>query len=130
MVVRLAGRELSWASVGDSLLLVASRGELLLVNGPAPGGPSFLGRAPLAAFGDALEVDAGTLVLEPDAVVLLATDGLEWDASGLTPAEIARILTGPGTPHARVERLLVAADGPAGGRDNLGVVLLAPQWQP
>jgi serine/threonine protein phosphatase PrpC len=61
-------------------------------------------------------------------MVLLATDGLEEDVSGLTLEQAAAILrtgtTAEERARALVERVRSAAAG--GGRDNIGLVVLCP----
>ena len=56
----------------------------------------------------------------------LATDGLEPVASGLDLPQVAAQLRGEDPLEVRLERLLLAANGPEGGRDNLALVAIEP----
>ncbi|MCO5166796.1 MAG: SpoIIE family protein phosphatase [Planctomycetes bacterium] len=118
LVVHVQGRALAWANVGDSLLLVVGREAAALKNQPTP---VFMGGRPLATL--PVPVEVGTATLAPGDVVLLATDGLEWQASGLDPEQVAVALRRDGPLLARVDGLLDHVN--RRGRDNLGVVAVA-----
>lgn len=127
LLVHLAGRALTWVSVGDSLLFLLSPRACSLRNPPSGQFPlPFLGAMPMARLPGHLRPDAGTLTLKPGEVVLLASDGLEVSTSALEPSDVVQILCAQEPLQARVERLLARADEPArgGGADNLGVVAI------
>lgn len=119
LLVHVHERRLSWASVGDSLLLVVGRAGGGVKNHPAP---HFMGGRPLATLPPGV-VEVGSAALAPGDVVLLASDGLEWQASGLDPEDVADALRREGTLQAKVEGLLKHAS--TKGRDNLGVVAIS-----
>jgi serine/threonine protein phosphatase PrpC len=116
-------------SIGDSVLvLVAPDGGCERFVGvpfryPLP----FLGTCPLATIPRSVPPEAHTLRLPPGHLALLATDGIEPEASGgLDDAGLSAILRGEGDLCQRLERLLARADDPGqgGGADNLGLVAL------
>lgn len=119
----LSGTDLAYVSVGDSFLFVIDpdAGTCLERNAR---GPAFLGARPLAEFGPN-PIDGGTLRLTPGQLVLLATDGIEPPTSGLMPSQVGELLSDGAPLDEALRRLLdVACEGEAGGRDNLGLVLL------
>lgn len=119
LLVHVQGRALAWANVGDSLLLVVGRAGAAIKNHPAP---QFMGGRPLATL-PAGAVGSGAATLAPGDVVLLASDGLEWQASGLDPEQVAEGLRAEGSLQARLDALLQHAS--ARGRDNLGLVAVS-----
>lgn len=119
LLVHVHERRLSWVNVGDSLLLVVGRSAAAVKNRPAP---VFLGGRPLATLTPSA-VDAGSAALAPGDVVLLATDGLEWQVSGLDPEDVALALRREGPLLSRVEALI--AHAAAKGQDNLGLVAIS-----
>lgn len=128
LLVHLCGTHLSFASVGDSLLIVVGRDgngtpRVALRNQLSP---FFLGVQPLATLPGS-PIDSGTLALESGDVVLLASDGLEPEASRLEPHEVAAELTAAGPLEDRVRRIMELANDPArrAGRDNLALVALS-----
>jgi serine/threonine protein phosphatase PrpC len=125
LIAAVRGRRVVWASVADSQLYrVSPRGaerlnrDLTLFAGADLEAEAGLGRQ---------VVEAGELELPPGEAILLASDGLDWEMSGLMAADVGRLVGGPGTPEQRVLRLATAASrAPAGGRDNLALILVAP----
>ncbi len=118
LVAHLAGRRLTWAGVGDSLLLAVSPAGARQLNRTAG---LFLGLNPLAAH--PAPPDAGAADLAPGEVALLATDGLEPEASGgLDGPALAGLLLGRRPLAAGVDALLEHQS--IAGTDNLGVVAL------
>ncbi|MGE0713642.1 MAG: PP2C family serine/threonine-protein phosphatase [Planctomycetota bacterium] len=115
---------LAWLSVGDSLLVHLPReGSPRLLN---ERNSAFLGNQPLAELPPGLGWSAGKLSLEPGDLVLLASDGLEPDVSGLSLPEVVPFLRGPGALAARLEALVERASDPlqGGGRDNLALIAI------
>lgn len=118
LVVHVNDRTLSFANVGDSLLLVVGRAAAAIKNFPTP---VFMGGRPLATL--PIPVAVGTVALAQGDVVLLASDGLDAEASSLEPEQVAAALRKDEPLQARVDGLLKHVS--AGGRDNLGVVAIA-----
>lgn len=123
LLAHLAGRTLSFVSVGDSFLLVLdpARGTCALKNELAG---IFLGQHPLSARPGS-PIDGGTLELAPGQLVLLASDGLEQSMCDLAPERCLELLAGEAPLEERLARLLDAAAAPPAGRDNLALVALA-----
>jgi serine/threonine protein phosphatase PrpC len=123
LLVHLRGLDLHWLSVGDSLLLHLSRSGIRQLNRPFP---AFLGPAGLP-LRQGVTMDAGSARLEEGDLLLLATDGLEPQTSGLEPAHVLGFLREPGSLTDRVEQLLLRASSVerGGGRDNLALVAIA-----
>lgn len=119
LLVHVHERTLSWANVGDSLLLVVGRAGAAIKNRPAG---HFVGGRPIATLPPGA-VEVGSATLSPGDVVLLASDGLEWQASGLDPEDVAAALRREGDLLSRVEALLAHAS--TKGKDNLGLVAIA-----
>lgn len=111
----------TWLSVGDSLLFVAEGGVAARRNQVSG---VFMGGAPLARLG--MPALAGSCNLRAGQVVLLATDGLEPNASALSDEQVGALLSGDGDIEARLQALVDRASDPArgGGRDNLGLVAI------
>lgn len=124
LLVHLSPERVCWVNVGDSLLwALGSHAEPRLLNRRDG---FFCGNAPLAQTS---AWSSGERALAPGESLLLASDGLEPEASGLEPAQAAALLRGhaPGSP-AGLAALADAACDPrrGGGRDNLALVWLAP----
>jgi len=118
-------RDLHWISAGDSVLLRLPAGggcELLNVLTPF-----FLGNAPLAESPAGVAWTQGKAKLGQGDLLLLASDGLEENVSGLDLAGVEALLRGEGSLAERVDALVERATDPAqgGGRDNLALVLSA-----
>lgn len=130
LAATLDGTALTWAAVGDSVLFVLAPGAELTRVVPSLG--IYLGdRWNLSAMRDAGErflegvLHAGTRTLAPGTVVMLATDGIEEDCSGLSDARIAEVLREDRPLAPRIETLLgLGGRLPRGGRDNLTVVAM------
>lgn len=129
LAATITGSTLTWASVGDSLLFVKTPEGV--IDRVVEGQGIFLGgRFDLGAMRDAgnawLEgvLHAGTIELPVGSVVMLASDGIEEDCSGLTDAMISNILSESRPLLPRVETLLARGGRlPTGGRDNLTLVV-------
>lgn len=119
LLVHVHERRLSWANVGDSLLLVVGPAGAGIKNRPAP---HFVGGRPVATLPPGA-VEVGSATLSAGDVVLLASDGLEWQVSGLEPGDVADALRRQDPLLSRVEALLAHASKE--GRDNLGVVAIS-----
>ena len=89
--------------------------------------PFFLGNAPLAESPAGMAWTQGKATLAEGDLLLLASDGLEENVSGLDLAGVEALVRGEGSLAKRVEALVERATDPAqgGGRDNLAVVLSA-----
>lgn len=125
VLAHLDGRSLHWISAGDSVLLRLPQGggcQLLNVLTPF-----FLGNAPLAESPAGMAWTQGKTTLAEGDLLLLASDGLEENVSGLDLAGVEALVRAPGSLAERVEALVERATDPAqgGGRDNLAVVLSA-----
>ncbi len=122
LLVHVAGNILSYLSVGDSLLAVGTAPALSIRNRPQG---YFLGQFPVSQVASAVEL--GQFKLQPGELVLLATDGLEPEASGLQIEDVGALLATEGSLEERLQRLMQRASDPqqGGGRDNLALVLLA-----
>lgn len=118
LLAHVKDRALSYANVGDSLLLVIGRAAAAIKNFPTP---VFMGGRPLATL--PIPVGVGTVALNQGDVVLLASDGLDESVSGLEPEQVALALRSGEPLQARVDGLLKHVS--ASGRDNLGVVAIA-----
>jgi len=129
LAVAVRGDRLFWASAGDSILLVLRADGTVLA--PVPPSRSFLGATsrPGAVTRElaADMVSSGVLTLFRDDLVLIASDGIEPDASGISRVELACMLRDSAPLCARVERLIERGGSwfAGGGGDNLSVVVLA-----
>jgi serine/threonine protein phosphatase PrpC len=65
-------------------------------------------------------IESIRISFEPDSALLLCSDGL---SDQVTSAEILRIISQDGNPHAAVRQLIDAANN-AGGKDNVSVALV------
>lgn len=120
LAVRLSGRSVEWVAIGDSQLIsVASDGTATLLSTSTGG---YVGQYGLAA---SLPTEPVRLPLEEGARLLLATDGIEPESSGMTLADVGRALVAE-PPERAVHALLRRAGShlQGGGGDNLGVALL------
>lgn len=118
LLAHVQDRTLSFANVGDSLLLVIGRAAAAIKNFPTP---VFMGGRPLATL--PIPVGVGTVALTEGDVVLLASDGLDASASLLEPEQVAAAMRRDEPLQARVDGLLKHVS--ASGRDNLGVVAIS-----
>ncbi|MFK7989947.1 MAG: PP2C family serine/threonine-protein phosphatase [Sandaracinaceae bacterium] len=122
LVARVTEHQVAWVSVGDSFLFVlGADGSVTTLSTTSA---SYVGQHGLAA---ALPADIGTHTLRDGDWLLLATDGIEPESSGLDLEEVARVLRSE-APEASVTALLKRAGTfhTGGGGDNLGVALLVP----
>ncbi|MBI5513033.1 MAG: protein phosphatase 2C domain-containing protein [Deltaproteobacteria bacterium] len=121
----VAGSTLHWASVGDSLLVLLRGGSparrVATETSHFAGGATSL-HAARQYLRDAMIVDAGALPLQHNDLVLLASDGLESDVSGLDIDAAGALLLGEDALLTGVQKLFEIATLPPGGRDNLTVV--------
>jgi serine/threonine protein phosphatase PrpC len=118
LLVHVAGREVAWANVGDSLLYAFGASGLRELNDPQL---RFVGGRPIATMKQPPSGGAATLAAGD--VLLLASDGILPEASMMTPEELTGLLRADEPLTARVERLLRLQN--ERGRDNLGVVAIA-----
>ncbi len=127
----VTGDTLAWAGVGDSYLFRRTAAERQL-HRLGRRGMVFLGSMftrhaftrgdiPLDAV-----LDAGAIPVVPGDLVLLATDGIEREASGLTREGIEALLNEPLTLEHRIVAIMTEAGRAewGGGRDNLSVVAI------
>ena len=127
LMVHLLGRQASYLSLGDSILLQISGDRCQMRNPPSGRFPlPFLGTHPLEKLPSRIHPDGGTLELRPGEILLLATDGLEEGTATVDPSQLPGLFRGTAPIEEQVQLLLERADDPArgGGRDNLGVVAL------
>lgn len=125
LLVHLAGRVVSFVSVGDSYLFAVGLDGCRPMNPPSGRYPlPFLGGVPTTALPEGAQPDCGAFTLRPGQALLLASDGIEPDFSGLGPQDVVRHLYGDGPLRDRLEGLQAAADDPerGGGKDNLALV--------
>jgi serine/threonine protein phosphatase PrpC len=122
LAVHLAGRTLSYLNVGDSLLFVVGARGWRLLNRRAP---HFVGQRLLLEAPASVE-ECATVEITAGDVVLLATDGLETQASAMQPDELPEILCAAAPVEERVRRLAERAAGGTrgGGRDNLALIAI------
>jgi serine/threonine protein phosphatase PrpC len=127
LVALVRGARVLWASIADSHIYVVSSAGARRVNADLP---IFAGDD-LEARGQPV-VETGELDLERGELVLLASDGIAPEMSGLLPAEVARLLTpGAGPLEGRLRALIERARrAPQGGRDNLALVAIEPELSP
>jgi serine/threonine protein phosphatase PrpC len=122
------GSEAIWASIADShIYAVSARGaERLNEDRPMFAG----GTPPLVVFADRVGedtvVDSGEWTLRDGEVLLLASDGIAPEDSGLEASDLAAELGGEGDLLGRVRRLIDRARRPPGGRDNIALVAIEP----
>jgi serine/threonine protein phosphatase PrpC len=124
LIAHLTRDEIHWVSVGDSFLWVLGphfAGEPALLNDRSM---HFMGNFPLASSS---AFSFGSRPLAPGERVLLASDGIEPQASGLEPSQVAAFLPGRDLEQ-ELEALATRAcdDAQGGGRDNLALVYLDP----
>jgi serine/threonine protein phosphatase PrpC len=126
LLAHVAGRRVTWISVGDSYLLrVRSTGCEVLNTSQGVFPIPFLGTFPISALPPAAPgPDQGALDLEPGDVLLLATDGIEFETSALGLTDLPGLLLGEAPLGERVARLLQMCADPSrgGGGDNLALV--------
>lgn len=130
LAAAVLGRKVAWASVGDSQLWAVSRGAARRVNDDRhvfAGGRS-LAKRRIVFETPSLFVESGELELAEGEVLLLASDGLSPEDSGIGPEEIPGILLGDGPLEARVRALVDRARSASagGGRDNVALVVVDP----
>jgi serine/threonine protein phosphatase PrpC len=117
-----------WASIADSHVYVVSArgGKRLNLDRPLFAG----GEPPLRAIADRVGRDTVTdsdeRELGPGELLLLASDGIAFEDSGLETPDLARELSRPGALAERVRRLIDRARRAPGGRDNVALVLIDP----
>lgn len=130
LVAVVRGRHAVWASAADSHLYAVRGGEVERLNSDRT---IFAGGHPtLAELADRVGRDAaveeGEVTLGPGEILVLASDGIAPEDSGLQPAELARELGKQGALAARVrifvDRARRAKTG--GGRDNLALIAIDP----
>ncbi|MCA8925999.1 MAG: SpoIIE family protein phosphatase [Planctomycetes bacterium] len=127
LLVYLKGRQASYLSVGDSLLLQLSGDRCHMRNPPSGRFPlPFMGTHPMAKLPARVHPDGGTLELRAGELLVLATDGLEEGTATIDPSQLPSLFRGSAPIEEHVQLLLERADDPerGGGRDNLGVVAL------
>ena len=125
VLAHLEGGNLHWVSAGDSLLLrLPPGGGCELLNTLTP---FFLGNVSLAESPAGIAWTQGKAKLAAGDLLLLASDGLEENVSGLDLAGVEGLIRREGSLAERVETLMERATDPeqGGGRDNLAVVLCA-----
>jgi serine/threonine protein phosphatase PrpC len=122
------GSKAIWASIADSHGYAVSAREVRRLNADRPifaGGP-----LPLKVFAERVGrdtvVDSSELDLAKGELLVVASDGIGPEDSGLEPGEIARELFAKGTLLERVGRLVERARRAPGGRDNIALVALDP----
>ena len=122
------GSRVTWANVGDSLLLAAfPNGALTVLN---TRDPHFIGAQVLDDVAERpvsfVEASVGSQTLPAGTALLLATDGIEPDASGLDAKELTALMRGDAPVAERLRRILERAGCAAGGggRDNITAVLV------
>ena len=127
LFVHVAGRTVSWVSIGDSYAFLCGVRARILNQESFQAWPRYVGAQPLAVVaprGPAFDHDQ--VEAKPGEVLLLATDGIETRSSGIELAEITPVLRGEGTLQQRMRILQALCDRPqtGGGRDNLGMVAI------
>lgn len=130
LVVLQHGPQVMWVSVGDSMLLhVDPAGATRQVNPRLAvfGGGTLALRHLLKhpAWQKDQLLATGELTLAPKAHLMLATDGLEDETSGIPLSDVGAWLVGSGSLEERVRGLVSRAGsrGAGGGGDNVGVVV-------
>lgn len=124
LIAHLTRDRIHWVNVGDSFLWVLSEtldaGAALLNERSG----HFMGNFALAASS---AYTTGSRSLQAGERVLLASDGIEPEASGLKTAEVAAFLPGRDL-GAELEALADRAcdEAQGGGRDNLALVYVDP----
>lgn len=123
IAARLTGRQVEWVSVGDSFLFVIGADGAIEALSTVSAG--YVGQHGIAS---ALPADTGTHALSEGDWLLLATDGIEPECSGMELPEIGRFLREGAGPRAATTALLERAGTfrTGGGGDNLAVVLVVP----
>jgi serine/threonine protein phosphatase PrpC len=125
LVALVAGRTLSWGSMGDAALVVARPGAERgrQVNKEAA---RYVGYAASKRGLDG-SVHRGAVELAPDEWVVLATDGLSEFIGPMKPADvIPRVLARSGGDPEEAAAMLVETACAAGAGDNVGIAVLAP----
>jgi serine/threonine protein phosphatase PrpC len=121
----VAGRTLSWGSMGDAALVVARPGadRGRQVNKEAA---RYVGY-PMTRRGLEGAVHRGEMELAPDEWVVLATDGLSEFIGPMRPADVVpRVLSRSGGDPEEAAAILVETACSAGAGDNVGIAVLAP----
>jgi serine/threonine protein phosphatase PrpC len=121
LIAHVTSERVDWVNVGDSFLwVIGSEGAELLNQRTM----HFMGRVPLAVSS---ALSSGSRPLAGSERLLVASDGIEPQASGLQEAEVASFLVGQDLGaelEALGTRACDAAQG--GGRDNLALIYLDP----
>jgi serine/threonine protein phosphatase PrpC len=124
IVAHLEGTKLTWLNVGDSwLVLVPQAGGARILNEMTS---FFVGNAPMATAPPGLAWTQGQAEVAPGDRLLLASDGIEEVACGMSLGDIEALLRGPDSLPENLNALLARGSDPArgGGRDNLALVAL------
>jgi serine/threonine protein phosphatase PrpC len=130
LVVVQRGQDVLWASLGDSLLFHVGTHGLQQVNAQQHlfGGGTLPLRtlASHPSYAGQTLVESGAFKLAAQGVVLLATDGVERETSGLSPGDVLPYLQDKRPLDAQVTALLLRATSRSagGGRDNVALVAL------
>lgn len=121
LIAHLTSERIHWVNVGDSFLWVIGSSGPALLNERSM---RFMGNFPIATSNAAT---SGSRALAPGERVLLASDGIEPEASALEAAQVAEFLPGNDLV-AEVEALATRAcdEAQGGGRDNLALVYVDP----
>ena len=68
----------------------------------------------------------GSLAVKPGDLLLMASDGIDEEVSGMSAGDIEQILAGHGSLEEKARNLLRQSLGPKGGMDNLALWLIDP----
>lgn len=121
LLAHVTSERVDWVNVGDSFLWVIGPEGPELLNQRTM---HFMGRVPLAVSS---AISSGSRSLAGNERLLVASDGIEPQASALQEAEVAAFLTGADLAselEALAERACDGSQG--GGRDNLALVYVDP----
>jgi serine/threonine protein phosphatase PrpC len=128
LVALVAGNTVHWVSVADSLLWLVGADGVRELN--APTGLFGGGARPLRLRHQGPPVQGiepaahGTIACDPGDVLLLCTDGILEECSGISMDEVGAAMRCPGSLVERTAGLALRAcsRGRGGGRDNVGIV--------
>jgi len=121
LIAHVTPERVDWVNVGDSFLWVIGPEGPELLNQRTM---HFMGRVPLAVSS---ALSSGSRSLAGNERLLVASDGIEPQASALQEAEVASFLPGADLAselEALAERACDGSQG--GGRDNLALIYLDP----
>ena len=128
LVTLVAGNAVHWVNIADSVLYLVTASGIRELNTPSSvfggGTVSLRTRQQRPAAAGVELADHGTIACGGGDVLLLCSDGILEESSGIPMAEVGAATRRQGTLEERTAALALRAcsRGQGGGRDNVGIV--------